>query len=159
MDGNWITILTCILSSTLATAIVTSAKDIILAKMKRREVVEDKKDTTDDQIKLLHEKYDKQHTELVELRQEFNKYIKDHQDVSDGIVRSNKLIMREKIEYLCQKYISKGEVTYEARKFVHEMWKEYHFTWNGNGDLDLLMDTLDNLPLAGSYQIGGEARQ
>lgn len=144
---NWVTIITCILSSTLATAIVTSSKEIILAKMKRKEVVEDKKEAKQDLTAELLAKYDAQHEEIVQLRKDFQNYVQGHEEISKGIIRSNKLIMQGKIEYLCQKYIAEGEISHEHRKLIHEMWNEYHYTWNGNGDLNLLMEALDSLPL------------
>lgn len=70
---------------------------------------------------------------------------KDHDDIQvlkDGLMA----IMLDRIQYLCKSYISDGEIDFDDRKRLHIMWDVYHGL-GGNGDLNILMGTVDNLPL------------
>lgn len=73
---------------------------------------------------------------------------KDKGDNSENaIAEAVRFLLMDKIEYLGCKAILAGEITYTMRKRLHSMHRVYHCGLNGNGDLDDLMDSVDDLPL------------
>lgn len=58
-----------------------------------------------------------------------------------------KLILLDRILWLGQGYIKKGEISYDDRKRFHKMHTCYHSGLGGNGDADLVVSGVDKLPL------------
>lgn len=141
------TLIVCILSSTLASAVVTSAKDIFLARRKRKDDKEDKEDNRNEKMIKYIERQSTTDKKVEELVEEVHRYISDNNILMSNIVKSNKLIMLDRIKHIAQGCIKSGEITYEDRKLLHDMWDEYHNAWHGNGDLNLIMEIIDELPL------------
>jgi len=56
-------------------------------------------------------------------------------------------ILLDRILYLGQSYIAKGEIDFDDRKRLHAMHDCYHNGLHGNGDADLIMEAVDELPL------------
>ena len=65
----------------------------------------------------------------------------------DALVESQKYLLYEQIRHLAQKYISNGEVNFDDRRMLNNMHQAYHDGLHGNGDLDILMDEVNKLPL------------
>ncbi len=62
------------------------------------------------------------------------------------LVDGMKWILYDKIKYLGLNYIKEGSVDFDDRRILHEMHKVYHGL-KGNGDLDLIMNGVDELNL------------
>lgn len=58
-----------------------------------------------------------------------------------------KLILLDRVLYLGQGYIDKGEISYDDRRRFHAMHDCYHTGLGGNGDADLIVEGVDELPL------------
>lgn len=58
-----------------------------------------------------------------------------------------RVILMDRIRYLGQEYIKDGEVDFDDRRLLNQMHSVYHNTLGGNGDLDILMKEVDELPL------------
>lgn len=58
-----------------------------------------------------------------------------------------KLILLDRILWLGQGYIDKGEISYDERRRFHAMHDCYHTGLGGNGDADLIVQGVDDLPL------------
>ena len=58
-----------------------------------------------------------------------------------------KLILLDRILYLGQGYIDKGQISYDDRRRFHAMHDCYHTGLGGNGDADLIVAGVDELPL------------
>lgn len=58
-----------------------------------------------------------------------------------------KYLLFDRIQYLGQAYIAAGEVDFDDRRRLNEMHHIYHFGLDGNGDLDILMESVNSLPL------------
>lgn len=58
-----------------------------------------------------------------------------------------KFLLYDRIKYLGQCYIRDNEINIDDRRILNDMHKSYHSGLGGNGDLDLLMKTVNNLPL------------
>lgn len=59
-----------------------------------------------------------------------------------------KLLLLDKVLYLGQKYIAAGEITFSERQMFHKMHNCYHTGLHGNGDADLVVEGVDELPLS-----------
>lgn len=58
-----------------------------------------------------------------------------------------KYVLYYRINRLGQKYISNGNVSFEERRILNSMHDVYHNGLKGNGDLDILMNEVNSLPL------------
>ncbi len=58
-----------------------------------------------------------------------------------------KLILLDRILWLGQGYIKKGEISYDDRQRFHKMHTCYHSGLGGNGDADLVVSGVNKLPL------------
>lgn len=56
-------------------------------------------------------------------------------------------IMLYVIREECEKHIQRNSITYEDRRMLHKWHELYHKELGGNGDADLLMAAVDELPL------------
>lgn len=56
-------------------------------------------------------------------------------------------IMLYVIREECEKHIQRNGITYEDRRMLHKWHELYHKELGGNGDADLLMAAVDDLPL------------
>ena len=68
---------------------------------------------------------------------------KDIQALKTG----QKWILYDRIRFLGLKYISEGAVDFDDRRILKEMHTCYHEGLGGNGDLDVLMQQVNSLPL------------
>lgn len=58
-----------------------------------------------------------------------------------------KWLLYDRIRYLGLHYIEAGEVDFDQRRILREMHKVYHYSLEGNGDLDQLIEAVGRLPL------------
>ena len=58
-----------------------------------------------------------------------------------------KQILLDRVLYLGQGYIAKGEISYDDRRRFHAMHDCYHKGLGGNGDADIIVEGVDALPL------------
>ncbi len=56
-------------------------------------------------------------------------------------------MLLDKILCLGQKYIDEEEIDFDDRRRLRAMHDVYHNGLKGNGDADLIMNGIDNLPL------------
>ena len=68
---------------------------------------------------------------------------KDNQALKDGL----KWVLYDRIRFLGQRYISAGSVDFDDRRILNEMHICYHNGLGGNGDLDNLINQVNQLPL------------
>lgn len=59
-----------------------------------------------------------------------------------------KLLLLDKVLSMGQKYIEEGEITFADRQLFHKMHDAYHTGLHGNGDADLVVEGVDELPLS-----------
>lgn len=69
------------------------------------------------------------------------------QDKLDAIGKGVMLLELDKIKHIGLKFIEQGSITYEDRAILHKMHNNYHKELGGNGDLDQIMEEVDELPL------------
>lgn len=56
-------------------------------------------------------------------------------------------LMLHAIRNECEKFIVRGQISYEDRRMLHKWHDLYHDELGGNGDAKLLMEAVDKLPL------------
>lgn len=61
-----------------------------------------------------------------------------------------RVILLDRIRHLGQSYIQKGEISFDDRRIFHMMHDVYHNGLGGNGDADLIVEAVDELPLIGA---------
>ena len=94
---------------------------------------------------------------IVELQNEI-KTLKDKDDEAketlekmqmqiDATAEGVKLMLLDRVLYLGQSYIDKGEISYDDRRRFHQMHDCYHKRLDGNGDADIIVEGVDELPL------------
>ena len=78
---------------------------------------------------------------------ETEKRVKAVEEKVDALIDANKYILYDRIRYLGQKYISSGVIDIDDRRILNGMHTSYHDGLGGNGDLDKLMEAVNDLPL------------
>jgi hypothetical protein len=73
--------------------------------------------------------------------------IKDMEQSLNAVVEGQKYILLDRIRYLGCTYLKDGEVSFEDRRLLNMMHGVYHNGLGGNGDLDNLMEEVNDLPL------------
>lgn len=79
----------------------------------------------------------------LEKRREERKKKEDPDPVALGV----RMLLQDRIEGLSIKYIKAGEIKQENLKFLHNAFDVYHEKLKGNGDLNELMETVNELPV------------
>lgn len=72
------------------------------------------------------------------------------QDIEDELAAQSealKLILLDRVLYLGQGYVKAGEISFDDRRRFHAMHDCYHTGLGGNGDADLIVEAVDELPL------------
>lgn len=141
------TLLACLLSSSLAAAIIASLTEIFLWKAKKKDKDEDKHDELAYGLSKCQEEVTSLGESLSEITEEMRSYIQESNELHKAVVTSNKLIMTDRITHISKGCIKEGKITLEDRTLLHKMWDEYHISWGGNGDLNALMNNIDELPV------------
>lgn len=134
-------IIICVLSSTVAATFVTSIKELFLWRLNRSAKLAD--EGKEDKEAIINKKLEEQQEAIKKVSDAVEK-LGEKIDVS---CRSSKVILQNLIKTLIMSHLEEGEVSFEDRKLIHEMWTIYHYGLGGNGDLDDLMDLFDELPL------------
>ncbi len=66
---------------------------------------------------------------------------------TDAQSEALKFILYDRIRHLGQVYIAEGEIDFDDRRILNDMHRSYHSGLGGNGDLDKLMEAVNDLPL------------
>lgn len=104
-------------------AIINGINERKMHKLKRQDAKEDNEALdTENRLKAIEEKTDAQSEAL-------------------------KFILYDRIRYLGQAYIAESEIDFDDRRILNDMHRSYHSGLGGNGDLDKLMEAVNDLPL------------
>lgn len=113
----------------------------------RRAKQEDKKEAREDKL----EEVDKKLTDFIKEQKEYNDTLRKKQEEQDKALDAQKEALRyvllDRILYIGQSYINRGEVSFDDRKRLREMHDCYHAKLGGNGDAIYIMNAVDELPL------------
>lgn len=78
---------------------------------------------------------------------ETEKRLKAIEAKTDAQSEAVKFILYDRIRYLGQAYIAESEIDFDDRRILNDMHRSYHSGLGGNGDLDKLMEAVNDLPL------------
>jgi len=140
-------VILCLISGGVAAALVKAIETLVTWHLNRKAVKEDRaeerEDRTDKLVDSVKELKDgeKQKSEKIDER------LRGIEKRLDALTEAQKVILLDRILYLGQSYVDKGIITYDDRKRFHDMHKSYHDGLGGNGDADLIVQSVDELPL------------
>lgn len=140
-------ILTGLLSGGVFVAIVEGVREWLTWRRNRKAKQEDRELEQGDVTKQLQTTVKKLEAEEKRIAEEDKKHFdaieKDMSALKDGV----KFILLDRILYLGERFIERGEITIEEKMLLKKMHKVYHKGLNGNGDADVIMEAVDELPL------------
>jgi len=125
-----------ILTGILGAGIGAGIMSIVLAILKRKWQKEDKKEEKEDAISDLKHQL-KEISSKIDILSSDVKHVK----------HANKSILSDRVKSLGTQYLEDGEVEFEDRRILHDLHNAYHNDCDGNGDFDILMRDVDELPL------------
>ena len=92
-------------------------------------------------------KEDKADEKAEAAKKDEEKWKKDTEDSINGLKDGLRIIMLDRIRFLGQRYLKEGEIDFDDRRYLNEMNQVYHGSLGGNGDLNSLMEDVNDLPL------------
>jgi len=92
-------------------------------------------------------KEDKADEKAEAAKKDEEKWKKDTEDSINGLKDGLRIIMLDRIRLLGQRYLKDGEIDFDDRRYLNEMHQVYHGSLGGNGDLNSLMEDVNDLPL------------
>lgn len=140
-------IVMAILSSSVLVALINAITAVWTWKANKKAKDEDKKDDLEERVKNIEECRDNISKNIIGLSDKLDEAMKNQAKLAEDIKYSNQLLMRDRIKSLAQDYLKRETISFEDRKLIHDMWDTYHTIWGGNGDLNLLMEAIDELQL------------
>lgn len=137
------------LSGGAIVAIIGLVGDRLKFKWQRKATKEDRAEEKHDAIKDIYK-----HMECFEgmstaKDDEFDTILKELLAIQKAQCEALKFLLLDRILFYGKYYSDKGEITFDERKRLRDMHNVYHQPpLNGNGDADLVMRSIDDLPLA-----------
>lgn len=64
-----------------------------------------------------------------------------------SLIKAQRTLLKDRIRCLAKAEINQGFITVEDKALIHEMHSNYHNDLGGNGDLDTLMELVEELPI------------
>jgi len=113
----------------------------------RKAEKEDRKEEKEDQLKKIQEQLEEikeqQKKDNQELTARMEELEKQNKALKDGM----KYVLLDRILYLGHSYITDGQVSFDNRKRLGDMHNVYHNGLGGNGDADVVIHDVYELPL------------
>lgn len=81
---------------------------------------------------------------------QFFAYVTKRRDERTGQSAAMRLVLKDRLRFLCEKYITQGWIYADELEDIIQMHKCYHDTLNGNGYLDELMRRVKSLEIRGA---------
>lgn len=135
------------LTGGIAVEIIRSIVSALAWKRNRKAEKEDKAEEKKDIVVELQEDFNRLKEEDAEKMDRVDETLSSIQAQNEVFREALKLMMLDRIIHLGQSYIDKGSVTFEERKRLRDMHNCYHNGLEGNGDANLIMEAVDELPL------------
>lgn len=136
------------LSGGAIVAIIGFIGDRIKFKEQRKAHKEDRAEEKEDEIKEIYDHMAKFEGSEIEKNGEIDKHLKTLIEMQFGQCEALRVVLLDRIQSLGQEYVNRGEITFDERKRLRDIHTVYHNPpLNGNGDADLIMKQIDELPL------------
>ena len=145
---DWVkTALVSFLSGGALVALIGLYNDRWKFKANRQAIKEDRAEERADKVAELSKQVEALGKVTREKHTDFDQQIGRLMEMQSAQSEALKVILLDRILHLGQKYIAAGAISFDDRKRLHEMHDRYHVGLDGNGDADLIMDGVDELPL------------
>lgn len=116
-------------------------------KEERKAKKEDRQEEKQDQLGEMKQMI----SSFIEQQKKMNREMDEKQKAQDkemaALSEGLRYVILDRILYIGQSYIKRGEVSYDDRKRLREMHDCYHNSLGGNGDADQIMKAVSALPL------------
>lgn len=134
MDSISLAILVAVISSGATAAVVKAIDNWLSWKRERKAKREDsdlekKEQTVNDRLNAIEQKTE------------------DNRKTLESLTEGMKYIIYDRIRHIGQAHINAGKIDFDERRILNNMHHCYHFGLGGNGDLDKLVQEVNNLPL------------
>ena len=116
-------------------------------KASRKAAKEDRQEEKEDRTEKIEEKVKELKEEETAWKKEIEKKLKDLDTQNTAENEALRVILLDRIRHLGQSYIAAGEIDFDDRRIFHMMHSVYHDGLGGNGDADLVVEAVDELPL------------
>lgn len=116
-------------------------------KASRKAAKEDRQEEKEDRTEKIEEKVKELKEEEIAWKKEIEKKLKDLDTQNTAENEALRVILLDRIRHLGQSYIAAGEIDFDDRRIFHMMHSVYHDGLGGNGDADLVVEAVDELPL------------
>lgn len=134
-----ITVVTAVLAAILGTGGVIT---LVINRLNRRDVLADR---AHDENSIIEE-HTRQLEEITQCLTDLKNDILRIEDRTNASIHADMLVVKEKLVKMCLDYLERGWITYEEKVALHELHSAYH-ELGGNGDLNDLMEEVDELPV------------
>lgn len=128
-------------------AIINVVQERWKIKQERKAKKEDKAEEKEDKFKDIEKAVTELQESTAKKSADSDEQFRELKSMQVAQSEALKLILLDRILYLGQSYIARGEVSFDDRKRLHAMHDCYHHGLRGNGDADLVMEGVDALPL------------
>ena len=116
-------------------------------KASRKAAKEDKAEEKADKTEEIGEAVEEIRKTEDKRQEEMEKEISIMKAQIEALVEADRVVLLDRIRHLGQSYIQKGEISFDDRRIFHMMHDAYHDGLGGNGDADLVVEAVDDLPL------------
>lgn len=140
-------VLTALLGGGIGAAIVAALNERWKLKFQRKAEKEDREVDKADRTNEIGKQVDSFQKSETKRNEKIENRLKNLEMKIEAQSEALKLIMLDRILWLGQNYIQKGEISYDDRRRFHAMHECYHIELGGNGDADLIVAGVDELPL------------
>lgn len=140
-------VLTALLGGGIGAAIVSALNERWKLKFQRKVTKEDREAIKADRTDEIGKQVDILQKSETRRNEEIEKRLKNLEAQITAQSEALKLILLDRILWLGQGYIEKGEISYDDRRRFHAMHECYHTGLGGNGDADLIVAGVDDLIL------------
>lgn len=140
-------VLLCLLTGGFAVALVKAIEGVVTWHLNRKAAKEDKAEAKADKTTEISEAVAEFKEAEAEKNKELEESLEQLKAQSKVMSAALKFILLDRILWLGQSYIAKGEISFDDRKRLRDMHEVYHKGLDGNGDADLIMQGVDELPL------------
>ena len=132
---------TVLLTSSVIVSAISLIGSLVMFKLNRNSVLEDRKDEVKEQISALQETV----SELLAEQAVLANRIKELSEQIADLKESQKIILQNEILYKIKKAMKEGRVSHDEKSTIISMHSIYHNKLGGNGQLDASMSDLSSL--------------
>lgn len=144
---SWWRLIEILLSGGFLLGVCIICKDLMIKHIDNRKELKKQKADKEDRTKKLEEMLSEFIKSEQERNEKYDKKLDQIENVMDNNSKALQKLLLKEIRELGNRYIQDKEVDYDDRALLNAMHRIYHYGLNGNGDADLIMKQVNDLPL------------